>query len=198
MAYFRHVVGGLTPVGTRWSTTLHSQSSATITTVHTAWSTFMTSFIGTTLAPMWNTHTTANLVTTYQLDAVTGKATTLASGTLAIPGTGTGGSVSSRDAFVITLRSAIAGKLGRGRMYWPSPDDSHYTTTGQFVTADMTTVKNGFASAYGTFKATTIPVVWHKLTKLGDAIVEVDININPGTQSRRTNKAAPVRVGSSV
>lgn len=198
MVYFRHVVSGLTPVGTRWSSTLHSTGSASIATTQAAWNTFCTSFFGSTLAPMWNTHTTVDETMTYQLDPVTGKASALSRTPNAIPGTGTGGSQSSRTSMVFSLFSAVPGKPGRGRMYIPVPDDTHIQNTGQLISADATTLESGFRSAYGTLKLTTVGVVWHKSIKLGDAIVDVELNLNLGSQRRRTNKAARVVVGGPV
>lgn len=198
MVYFKHVVGGTTPIGTTWSTSLHSAGSATLATTQAAWKTFMNSFIGTTLAPMWNTHTAATYCSTYQLDPTTGKAAFVATDTLTIPGTGTGGSLSPRSTFNFTTRTAAAGKPGRGRMYWPIVDDSHIQSNGQLVSADATTLETGFRSAYATFKVTSVGIVWHKALKVGDTIVEVEINLNLGTQRRRTNKAAAVRIGGPV
>src|SRR5215467_9950839 len=100
MVYYRHVVSGLTPVGRPWSSTLHSNGSGTITATQAAWNQWCTTFFGTTLAPMWNTHTTVAETATYQLDPVTGKATALAKTPNAIVGSGTGGSLTSRDSMV--------------------------------------------------------------------------------------------------
>jgi len=198
MTYFRHVVTGLTPVGTRWSTTLHSNGSAAIGPTQTAWNQFITSFVGGTLAAMWNTHTTVDKTLTYSLDPVTGKATGLSETANAIPGTGTGGSLSSRTAFVVTTNSAVPGKPGRGRMFWPVPDDSHIQTNGQLVSADGTTLESNFRTAYATFKLTSVGVVYHKALHIGDAIVEIEIDLNLKSQRRRTNKAARVIVGGPV
>lgn len=198
MVYFRHVATGLTPVGTRWSTTLHSNGSASVAATQTAWNQFITTFVGGTLAAMWNTHTTVDETKTYQLDPATGKATALSTTANAIPGTGTGGSLSSRSAFVVTTMSTVPGKPGRGRMFWPVPDDTHIQTTGQLVSADATTIETNFRSAYATFKLTSVGVVYHKSLHIGDAIVDIEIDLNLKSQRRRTNKAARTVVGGPV
>lgn len=198
MVYFRHVAAGITPVGTKWSTTLHSASASDLGTVQTAWNQFCTTFVGGTLAAMWNTHTSLQSTSTYQLDPTTGKAAAVATTANVIPGTGTGGSVSSRSAAVFTTRSTVPGRKGHGRMYWPSPDDSHYQTTGQLVNADATSLETGFRTAYGTFKVTSVGIIWHKTLLIGDNIVEVELNINLGSQRRRTSKAARVAFGGPV
>lgn len=198
MVYYKHVVGGTTPAGTSWTTSLHSAGTASLASTQAAWKTFCTSFIGTTLAPLWNTHTAATECWTYQLDPTTGKAAFVAQDSLAIPGTGTGGSLSPRTTFNITTRTAAAGKAGRGRMYWPVPDDTHIQPNGQLVSADATTIKNGFQTAYGTFKVTSIGIVWHKSLKLGDTIIDIEVNLGLGTQRRRTDKVARAVISGPV
>jgi len=150
------------------------------------------------MAAMWNTHTSLQETATYQLDPTTGKASAVLSSANVIAGTGTGGSVSPRTAAVFTTRSTVPGRKGRGRMYWPSPDDSHYQTTGQLATADATTLESGFRTAYGTFKVTSVGIIWHKTLLIGDNIVEIELNITLGSQRRRTSKVARSAFGGPV
>jgi hypothetical protein len=195
---FRHRVTGPGSAGDIWVTTMHSSSANTLASVHTAWTTFVNSFLSGTLNAMWNTHMSATETITDQLDPVTGKNVAQSISSISQTGTGVGGSVSPRNCIVIGLRTTLPTRAGRGRMYWPSPDDSHYLTTGLFVSADVTTIDTGFATALTTFKATSQPVVYHRATKTFDSVVNSATSNVPGTQRRRTNKVTPTYATHSV
>lgn len=191
MTTFRHRVTGPGAAGDIWVSTLHSSSANTLASVHTAWTTFVNSFLSATMNAMWNTHTSATETITDQLDPVTGKNVAQSISSIAQVGTGVGGSVSPRTCMVIGLRTTLPTRAGRGRMYWPSPDDSHFTTTGLYVGADVTTIDTGFATALTTFKATSQPVIYHRLLRTFDSVVQSSTSNVPGTQRRRTNKIVP-------
>lgn len=190
MTVYRHRVTGPGSGGDIWVSTLHSSSASSLSAVHTAWTTLVTSFISGTMGALWNTHQSATETITDQLDPVTGKNVAQASSAITAVGTGSGGSVSPRTCMVIGLRTAVPTRAGRGRMYWPSPDDSHFATTGLYNSADTATVATGFASVLTTFKATATPVVFHRKTLTFDTITNTSVGVIPGTQRRRTNKSA--------
>lgn len=177
---------------------MHSQSANTLASVHAAWTFLITSFCSGTMNALWNTHTSATTVITDQLDPLTFKNVGQLSSAITETGTGTGGTPSQRNCMVIGLRTLLPTKAGRGRMYWPSPDDGHYTTVGEFATADCTTVAAGFASALTGFRSTATPIIFHRRTGLYDSITSVTVGTVPGTQRRRTNKVAQVYESASV
>ncbi len=174
--------------GDIWVSTLHSQSANPLANVHAAWTNFVIGFCGSTMNAMWNTHQSATEVVTDQLDPFTGKNVAQNRTTISQVGTGTGGSPSPRNCLVVGLITALPARRGRGRMYWPSPDDSHYTTLGKFVSADCTTISAGFASNMTTFLAVAQPVVFHRATLTSDNVIDVKVGDIVGTQRRRTNK----------
>lgn len=190
MTVYRHRVTGPGSAGDIWVSTLHSSSASSLSAVHTAWTTLITNFITNTMGALWNAHQAATETITDQLDPVTGKNVAQASSAVSLTGTGTGGSISPRNCIVIGLRTAVPTRAGRGRMYWPSPDDSHYATNGTFASADVTTVATGFATVLTAFKATSTPVIFHRKTLSFDTITNTSVGIIPGTQRRRTNKVA--------
>lgn len=188
MTIYRHRVTGPGSAGDVWVSTMHSSSAGSLAAVHTAWTALVNNFISGTLGAMWNTHVQANGTITDQLDPVTGKNVAQASTAISQIGTGSGGSVSPRNCVVIGLRTSVPTRAGRGRMYWPSPDDSHYQTNGLLVAADVTTIDTGFGTALTTFKATSTPVIFHRKTLTFDTVINTSTGIIPGTQRRRTNK----------
>ena len=188
MTTFRHRVTGPGNGGDIWVSTLHSSSANTLASVHAAWTAFVIGFCASTMNAMWNTHMSATSVVTDQLDPFTGKNVAQSITGISEVGTGTGGSPSPRNCVVIGLRTDLPTRAGRGRMYWPSPDDSHYGTDGKLVSGDATTISGGFGTALVTFKATSQPIIWHRRTLTWDNITHVTVGNIFGTQKRRTNK----------
>lgn len=188
MTIFRHRVSGPGSGGDIWVSTMHSSSVSGLTAVHGAWEFFISTFCSSTMNAMWNTHQSATTVVTDQLDPVTYKNVAQASSAITEVGTGTGGTPSPRTCMVIGLRTAVPTKAGRGRMYWQSPDDSHFTTGGAYATADCTTVANAFASGLTGFRTTATPIIFHRRFGTFDTITKVTVGDIPGTQRRRTNK----------
>lgn len=198
MTVYRHRVTGPGSAGDVWVTTLHSSSANTLASVHTAWTTFVNSFLSGTMNAMWNTHTSATGTITDQLDPLTGKNVAQAVSGISQVGTGVGGSVSPRTCLVVGLRTTLPTRAGRGRMYWPSPDDSHFQTSGKYVDADCTTINTGFATALTTFKATSQPVIFHRAFRTFDSVTTSTVGDVPGTQRRRTNKVTQVYASHAV
>jgi len=212
MTIYRHRVTGPGSAGDTWTTTLHSQGAASLATVHAAFQTLVTGFIGTTLGAMWPNETSATQVITDQLDANGLHNVGQLSSTITAVGTGTGGTLSPRTCLVIGLRTAVPTKAGRGRMFWPAPDVTHLTGAGQLQSADATTLSNAFAARLTTFKATSQPVVLHRghdartvggipeplVPSTFDNITTVTIGIILGTQRRRTNRVTNAYAGASV
>jgi hypothetical protein len=73
-------------------------------------------------------------------------------------------------------------------MYWPTPDASHYDSSGDFASADVLTIAAGLATRFTAFKATATPVIYHRSTKTFDTINLITVGNIVGTQRRRTNK----------
>ena len=168
--------------------TLHSSSANSLASVHTAWTTFITSFFSATFNALMSTSQSVNATVTDQLDPVSGKNVAQTSSGITEVGTGGGATPSPRNCMVISLTSALPTRAGRGRMYLPSPDSSHYAADGSFLTAAQTAVSTSFASHMTTLKATTTPVIYHRATKTSDNIVSIKVGIIVGTQRRRTNR----------
>jgi hypothetical protein len=188
MPTYRHRVTGTFAAGDVWTTSLHSNGAATLAAAHTAWTTFVNGFVGTTLLGLWPNETAATEVVTDQMDPITGRNVAQLRSSISQVGTGTGQPLPPRDSLVIGLRTALPTKGGRGRMYWPTPDAGHLTSVGVLVTADATTIATGFASRLTTFKATVTPVIWHQGSKTYDTVIQTSVGNVLGSQRRRSNK----------
>jgi hypothetical protein len=188
MTIYRHRISGPGSAGDMWTSTLHSNSSQSLATVHAAWQTLVTGFITATLAAMWPNEVSATSIVTDQLDPLTGKNVAQLSAAIAGVGTGAGATMSPRLALVIGHRTTIPTRSGRGRMFWPAPDATHTSASGNLLSTDATTIATSWSGRLTTFKATSQPVIYHRDTHTFDNIVGVTVGVVFGSQRRRTNR----------
>lgn len=189
MTLYRGRITGPGSAGDIWVTTLHMSSGSDLSAVSTAFNTFVGGF-GTDITPMWSTETQISEVIVDQLDASGRHNVAQTRNSVTIKGTGSGNALDPRTAVVIGLRTAIPTRAGRGRMYWPAPDDSHLTTTGLLASADADTLADGMAGELSTLAGTATPVIFHRALGTFTAITSVTVGQVLGTQRRRTNKVA--------
>lgn len=198
MTIYQHTAKGTFTAGDVWNVTMHTSSANALAPVHTAWTTAVSNFLTGTLQAMWPTDVSCTGTVTNQLDPVTAKNVAQASSSLAITGTGAGAKPSPRDCVLTGLRTAKPTKGGRGRMYWPGPDITHYTTTGRLVQADMQTIATGWAGALTALAGTTTPIIFHKKVLGFDVIILVSVPDIAAQQRRRTNKDNTVYMSHTV
>lgn len=193
MTKYRHRISGPGPAGDIWVTTLHSSSIlGDLAGVHAGFVTFAENFLNDTYKALCSPQFHATQLVTDQLDDVTGKNVAQLSQDISIVGTGAGATVSPRSCLIVSLKTIVPTRAGRGRMYFPSPDSSHYASTGEFTTAVTDTVSAGFVAALAALAAVSAPVIYHRATKGASGISEVRVGTIPGTQTRRTNKSINV------
>lgn len=174
--------------GDVWISTLHTSSASTLSAAHSAWQTFVASIVSTSLGAVWPTATTITNVATVQLDPTTGKQAAVTSSGVALAGTSGGVQLSPRDSIVLSLRTILPTKAGRGRMFLPGPASTSLGGTGLLLGGTATSIANAVGTAMTTLKATSQPVVYHKATRTVDNIVDVRVGGVLGTQTRRTNR----------
>lgn len=190
MTIYKSTISGTFTAGDVWNTDMHMTSVNNLATVHAAATTFINNACTGTLNAMWPSDVSVTGITTNQLDPLTGKQVAQTTSALAQTGTGAGGKPSPRDCLLLSLRTALPQKKGRGRMYLPSLDASHYTTTGRFVQADMTTIANNLGPLLTTLAATAPLVIFHRNVLGFDVVVQIKVPDLAATQRRRTNKDA--------
>jgi hypothetical protein len=185
--------------GDVWISTLHTSGPATLAAAHAAWVTCVTALFNNALKTIWTPATQISDLETVALSPTTGRQTAaVASGTTLI-GTETGGqAVSPRDCIVISKRTVIPTKAGRGRMYIPGPSAAHLGTSGLLLGTLSTSLAAAFAAAFSTLKATSTPVVYHHASKTTDEITQIKVGQVLGSQTRRTNRVFNAYAGSVV
>jgi len=198
MTIYQHQVTGTFSAGDQWCTTMHTSSVNSLSSVHTAWTTAVNTFFSGTYNAMMPTDVSATQTLTNQLDPLTAKNVAQQTSAITQTGTGAGGKPSPRDCVLLSLRTALPQKKGRGRMFLPSVDASHYTTTGRLVQADMQTIATGFAAVLTTLAGTATPIIFHKNILGFDVIIAVKVPDLAATQRRRTNKDAVVYMSHNV
>jgi hypothetical protein len=139
MTFFRHTASGPGAAGDIWVTTMHSSGSGTVAATHTAWQTFVTSWMSGGYGAMIPNDTSITDLRTDQLDSISGKNNAQTKSGVSLVGTGAGATQSPRDALIVGLRTALPTRSGRGRMFWPAIDATHMTATGLVSGTDLTT-----------------------------------------------------------
>jgi hypothetical protein len=190
MTIYKHTFSGTFSAGDVWNCDMHTSSVNNLATVHAAFVTFVNNLCTGTMNAMWPSDVSVTNAMTNQLDPLTGKQVAQTSSTITQTGTGAGGKPSPRDCVLVSLRTALPQKSGRGRFYLPSVDASHYTTTGRLVQADMTTIANNIGPLLTTLGATAPVVIFHRKVLGFDVVVQVKVPDLAATQRRRTNKDA--------
>jgi len=169
---------------------MHSSSANLLSSVHTAWTTFVNALCTGTMNSRMPNEWSATQTVTNELSPSTGKNVAQLRTTIAQVGTGVGITISPRSSIVVGLRSTLPTRAGRGRMYWPAPHGTILLPNGNLVAADVVAIAAGFANGLATFQATSTPVIFHRASLTGHTVVNVVIGEVLGNQRRRTNKSS--------
>jgi hypothetical protein len=123
---------------------------------------------------------------------------------LSLVGTGTGESLPPQNAVVVSLRTLLPTKAGRGRFYLPSPVVS--TVVDQKLdSAAQTDMLNGALAMLNHMKGLSwTPIVFHRPPKnsfeTGDSddVVSIDVGDVFDNQRRRRNQLTEIRVRANL
>lgn len=200
MTYFRVSQQGALPDGDVFVTNFHVLSSQSIGTVHTAVSTAVETFWTGTFAQYVTPAVVLQHITTTELNPSNGKNVSAQVKDVNHPGTGTAPSTPQANCVVVSLRTANAGKSGRGRQYLPALAIGALTNTGTWSLTVATAIDTGYTTMMGSINSTGQIVILHggfvssgpppvyaPLTH--DLVTTVAVNTLPGVQRRRKNQA---------
>lgn len=193
MTVYIHRLDGTTP-GEAFSTTLHTESNNDITSSHAAWNAAVNLWLSTAVLLLYATTTEFTTISTASLDNITGKQVNRAESSLGpVPGTATGSMLPPQCAVVVSTRSAIATRGGRGRMFWPAPAASTLNA-GRFDLTARSTLATAAGSALDSLiTAGETPVIWSRAKLATTPINAVDVGDVFDTQRRRRDKLIEVR-----
>lgn len=196
MALYRHRLIGAFP-GEQWSIGMHSVGAGSLAAAQTAWETAVND-LWTDWAPLLCTDVTAIEASTAALDEATGLQLTKTSGTLALAGTNVTDCLPFQCAPVVSFRTNVATRAGRGRIYAPSLGVDQQAG-GTLIAGAQTALLNGAvamitALSGGGFSAS----LFSQTTKAQTTITSVDVGNVIDTQRRRRNKLVETRVSANV
>lgn len=181
-------MSGPNPGGDVWNAGVHSNSAQSLAAVHAQFVTSITTFWSAATEAIFPAGERVTQLQTNQLDPVSGKNVAQANTTVSFVGTGAGSAMPPRVCTVVSLRTALPTRAGRGRLYLPAPIAAACDANGQLTAANAAVLATNFA-AFCTGMTTIAPiVVYHTLTKSGTVVTSAAVNTVLGTQRRRTNK----------
>jgi len=197
MALYRHVLQGTYP-GEVWTFGVHSEGSISLAAAQTAWANGVTAFASVAYLGDLCTDVQFLEITTAELDAGTGGQLSKVADPRSEAGTNVSGCLPFQCAPVVSLRTAMATRSGRGRFYAPSPavdvqDGGRLTPTAQGNLADAAEGLLGGLTA-----ASLQPVLLNRTSLDTTPITSLDVGDVIDTQRRRRNKLVEGRTSRVV
>jgi hypothetical protein len=204
MTQFRLTVSGTYGNGRKWSFRQHYSSAASLSTILADWKTeweaaWTTAVTG--IATAVASTTTFTGLSAAELTGVPYREGLKSFDTVSHAGTGTGDSLSSHDAILVSRRTAAVGGRNRGRTYLCAPceaaqvDGVLTTTDAGHISTSVNGVRTAMVSAGHT------PVIYNVKTSIPDPILQVNKTITAEevdrvlrSQRRRTAKELAIYV----
>lgn len=204
MPLYQHRFNGSTPEGesftyTWWANSIRSLADAQTAAV--AWN-----------AALWNGASAGNgykdhvvaacsmlSVTTVTVNQATGLQSTRIDTSQVIAGVAAGSSLPGDIALVISLRTALATRRGRGRFYLPTPAASQVTTAGRVLADLITDLGASLTAAWAAYNTgVDRPVVYSRTGRTIENITSYNVGDLYDVQRRRENKLVEARTVSAM
>lgn len=134
-------------------------------------------------------------ITTGEITVLTGQQQALRETVTNIVGTAVGNAQPAEVALVVSLRTALANRTGRGRFYLPQPAANTLDTDGNLIAAAQSGIVGALESAWATSNAAgESPVVYSRTARATRAITSFDVGDLFDVQTRRQNSLTQQRV----
>lgn len=197
MALYRHSLIGTYP-GEVWTFGIHSEGSVSLTAAQSAWATGVTNFASAAYLGDLCTDVAFVEITTAELDPVDGSQLSKVSDPRSEVGTSVDVCLPFQCTPVVSLRTALANRHGRGRFYAPSPAVGAQAG-GRLTTAAQTNLADSaLALLQGLTGGTLQPVILNRTTFATTPITSLDVGDVIDTQRRRRNKLIEARTSRIV
>jgi len=201
MAVYRCTAQGVTPQGELWVTGLWVEKvGGTTALAAAAWHTAFDLLWNGAATPadsikqLMHTTTTCGETVVNQLDVVFRHNIEQVRTAETLAGTSTAENLAPQTAAVVSLRTALPTRRGRGRMYLPPFTVDSEVTTGEM---DATTTGRVSLAAKGMLESLIssgyLPVIAHRDIASTTNITACDVSNIYGTQRRRRNKLVATR-----
>lgn len=138
-------------------------------------------------------------VSTGRIAVLTGLQDQLVEAPVALVGSAAGSSLPPDVATVVSLRTGLANRRGRGRFYLPALAASSLTATGKLAAASITTLSTALTAAWGPYTtATDVVVVYSRASRSTSTVTTFNIGDLFDTQRRRDNKIVEIRTSTAM
>lgn len=197
MALFRHTVKGVFP-GEQWTFGIHTLGSVSVAAAQSAWVNAVAAFWSTEVAATMCTDVEIQAVSTAELNQATGKQLTRLETPVSHPGTNATACLPFQCAPVVSLRTALATRAGRGRFYAPSLAVDQQAG-GKMIATAQTALRDGAVAMFGVLTGAGLDgVLYSRTTFQTQTLTSVDVGDVIDTQRRRRNKLIENRISANI
>lgn len=198
MPLFQNQYVGQTTEGETWIFSWWGDSSDSIDAVHQSSIDWINTF--------WVGGYDAFVVPDVQVTAVNTREITVSDGgqvrlresAVSLVGASTGATLGADVAIVVSLRTDLANRRGRGRFYLPQPADNTISIEGRVAASAVTGIISALTAAWNGSSATQTPVVYSRTGRQTNEVVTFNIGDLLDTQRRRENKLVESRTSASM
>jgi hypothetical protein len=204
MPLYQHRFIGILASGDQFSFSWWSDNSLTIDSSHGNAITWAeTLWNGQDTLPGYATLCSADVsiqrITTGEISPLTGQQQTLRESNVDIPGTSTSNSLPADVAIVVSLRSPVANRTGRGRFYLPQPTTNALTAVGRLDETAQSTIVDALTAAWTQANAAgENPVIYSRTQRATREITSFNVGDLFDTQRRRENALTENRVSAPM
>ena len=138
-------------------------------------------------------------ITTGEISPLTGQQQTLRESNVNIPGTSESSALPADVAIVVSLRSPVANRTGRGRFYLPQPTTNALTAVGRLDETAQSTIVDALTAAWTQANAAgENPVIYSRTQRATREITSFNVGDLFDTQRRRENALTENRVSAPM
>lgn len=201
MPLFHHKFAGITALGTPWMFGWHSnRPTGDLTSAHANAVTWLNSFWADALGLACPASVGARTITTSQITQSTGQQEQITSTSVTLNGTGVGAPLPTDCSVVVTSRTAVANRRGKGRFFLPP---FHAGTLGaaggRVAAATITDLADALKTAFDVYSGAGSD--WHVYSRTDRQLRQV-INFDIGdlfdTQRGRQDRVPEVRTARTL
>lgn len=204
MPLYQHRFIGILASGDQFSFSWWSNNSLTIDSSHGNAITWAeTLWNGQDTLPGYATLCSADVsiqrVTTGEISLLTGQQQTLRESNVDIAGTSEANALPADVAIVVSLRSPVANRTGRGRFYLPQPTTNALTAVGRLDETAQSTIVDALTAAWTQANAAgENPVIYSRTQRATREITSFNVGDLFDTQRRRENALTENRVSAPM
>lgn len=204
MPLYQHRFIGILASGDQFSFSWWSDNSLTIDSSHGNAITWAeTLWNGQDTLPGYATLCSADVsiqrITTGEISPLTGQQQTLRESNVDIAGTSEANALPADVAIVVSLRSPVANRTGRGRFYLPQPTTDALTAVGRLDETAQSTIVDALLAAWTQANAAgESPVIYSRTQRATREITSFNVGDLFDTQRRRENALTENRVSAPM